>query len=714
MEDFWSFLDMRTIFFSMVITNLVCTLVLLLLWRVNAKRLSGISYWVSDFALQTIAVMLVMFRGRIPDILSIEVANLLSMTGIYMGYRGLENYFHLKSKQWPSYAMLLLFALFFTWSTFLKPELALRNLIIGVFGFYFCAICAWLLFFRIRPSQRRTAWLVGLVFILFCLIDFTRIVHYFLAQPQLNNYMTAQGFETFIAMSYSILIIILAFGLALQFNWTLQNDLAIEEEKFSKAFHTSPYAIILTRLSDNHILEINETFHRLTGYEPDDAIGMTTTLLRFWDNPSDRTQVLMELNEGKDVRSREIRFRKKNGEVFTGLYSAQIIQINEEKCLMSSINDISIRKKAEEELRESEAKFKSLFTRMSEGFALHEVIYDAHRKPIDYRILEVNQAFVKMVGITMEEAKGKLSTAAYKLPEAPFLDIYSDVAASGEPQSFRSYFPPFERYYDITVFSPYQGYFATVFSDITEQQQAEDALMNNEIHLRNLNATKDKFFSIIAHDLKSPFNSILGFSKLLGESVRTKDYEHVEQYASIIERSTQRTMDLLMNLLEWSRSQTGKMEYQPEYLELDTIVNEVLDLFEQTALQKNITVQRKLPPFATLYADKILTCTILRNLISNAIKFTHPGGEIQISARQTDGTTEICVSDSGIGIQKEDLKKLFRIEESFSSKGTMNEQGTGLGLLLCKEFVEKQGGSIRVESTVGKGSVFCVKLPSNV
>jgi PAS domain S-box-containing protein len=714
MEDFWSFLDMRTIFFSMVITTLVCTLVMLLLWKINYKRLSGISFWVIDFAFQTVAVLLVMFRGRIPDLFSVELSNLLSMTGIYMGYRGLECYYHLKSKQWTSHAMLLLFALLFTWSTYIHPELSIRNLIIGVFGFYFSALCVWMLIFRIKPGQRRTAWLVSLVFILFCLVDFTRIVHFFLANPTDNNYMQSGNFETFVAMSYCILIIILAFGLALQFNWTLQNNLAVEEEKFSKAFRTSPYAIVLTRLSDNHILEINETFHRLTGYESEDTIGMTAALLHFWDNPSDRTQVLMELNEGKEVRSREIRFRKKNGDIFTGLYSAQIIQINEEQCLMSSINDISTRKKAEEELRESEAKFKSLFTRMSEGFALHEILYDANRKPIDYRILEVNHAFVKMVGISIEEAKGQLATAAYKLPEAPFLSIYADVAESGEPQAFRSYFPPFERYYDITVFSPYQGFFATVFSDITEQQKAEDALLNNEIHLKNLNATKDKFFSIIAHDLKSPFNSILGFSRLLGDSVRTKDYEHVEQYASIIEKSTQRTMDLLMNLLEWSRSQTGKMEYLPEYLELDAIINEVLDLFEQPALQKDIKVHRKLPPFVTLYADKILLSTILRNLISNAIKFTHPGGEIHIGVKQAAGMTEICVSDTGIGIRKEDLKKLFRIEESYSIKGTMNEQGTGLGLLLCKEFVEKHGGTIRVESTVGKGSVFCVKLPSNI
>jgi signal transduction histidine kinase len=301
----------------------------------------------------------------------------------------------------------------------------------------------------------------------------------------------------------------------------------------------------------------------------------------------------------------------------------------------------------------------------------------------------------------------------YETTEAPYLDVYSKVAASGNPQSFRTFYSQLERYYDIRVFSPYQGFFATVFSDITDQHKAEETLINNEIHLRHLNATKDKFFSIIAHDLRSPFNSILGFSQLLSDCVHAKDYEHVEQYASIIEKSTMRTMDLLTNLLEWSRAQTGRMEFMPEYLELNGVLNNVLELLEQTAQQKSITINRDEFPSVTVYADRKLTSTILRNLLSNAIKFTHPGGEIKLTAKLTGEMLQICVSDNGIGMKKDDVKKLFRIEESYSTKGTLNEQGTGLGLLLCKEFVEKQGGKIHVESDYEKGSVFCFTLPLN-
>ncbi len=714
MENFWSFLDLRTIFFTMVITNLVCTMVMLLLWKLNYKRLDGISYWVVNFVLQTMTVVFILLRGEIPDWISINFANSISIVGIYLGYIGLEKFFHLKSQKRYHLIVLLSFPILFSWMTVFYPDIAVRNLIIGLYSFYFCFLGVWLVFVRINRTVRRTSMLVGIAFLLLCMVDFVRLLDFILTKHSIQNYFDSAYFESFVILSYEISQIVLTFGLALLFNRTLLSKIELQEEKYSKAFQTSPNAIILTRLKDNCILEINDTFQRMTGFDQEDVVGYTTLKLCFWENSNDRSGVLKELADGNEVRGREFNFLKKNGDRFTGLYTAQIIMIDDEKCLLSSINNISIRKKAEEELKASEEKFRSLFSSMSEGFALHEVIFDAHRNPVDYMILEVNQAFEKMVGIELKKAKGYLATVVYGVPTAPYLEIYAEVAATGKPQSFRSFFSPFNKYYDILVYSPYKDFFATVFSDITEQQKAEESLMNNEARLIHLNATKDKFFSIIAHDLKSPFNSILGFSKLLVESVRSNDYAHVEQYATIIEKSTQRTMELLMNLLEWSRSQTGKMEYLPEYLEINSIVNEVLELFEQSALQKNITIYKEPFPFTTLWADKILLSTILRNLISNAIKFTHTGGEIHLSGKVEQDMIEICMRDNGVGIKKEDLKKLFLIEENFTSKGTLNEQGTGLGLILCKEFVEKQGGKIRVESIYGQGSTFYITLPSNL
>jgi len=247
--------------------------------------------------------------------------------------------------------------------------------------------------------------------------------------------------------------------------------------------------------------------------------------------------------------------------------------------------------------------------------------------------------------------------------------------------------------------------------DITERKNAEDALIESKARLSELNATKDRFFSIIAHDLKSPFNSIFGFSELLVEQMNRKDYQGVEKFAAIINRSSKQAMDLLTNLLEWARAQTGKIEFNPEYIELVTLINEVAELFNDSAQQKAITIITDLPHNLPVFADKYMIGTVLRNLISNGIKFTHPGGKIRVSTKQNENQVTVSVSDNGVGIEKETIDKLFRIEYSYSTTGTARESGTGLGLLLCKEFIEMHGGKIWVESEPEKGSVFLLTLP---
>lgn len=223
--------------------------------------------------------------------------------------------------------------------------------------------------------------------------------------------------------------------------------------------------------------------------------------------------------------------------------------------------------------------------------------------------------------------------------------------------------------------------------------------------------TKDRFFSIIAHDLRSPFNSILGFGSLLIEHIQDRNYEEIEEYAIHMQRSSQRAFDLLKNLLEWSRSQTGRMEFKPELLDIKSIINEVVELINDSAQQKSITILCDLQHTTILFADRAMLSTILRNLISNAIKFTRQGGKIDISSEFKQNQLMLSISDDGVGINEDVIEKLFRIEESFSTLGTLNEKGTGLGLILCKEFVEKHGGEIWVESQVGKGSKFHFTLP---
>ncbi len=229
--------------------------------------------------------------------------------------------------------------------------------------------------------------------------------------------------------------------------------------------------------------------------------------------------------------------------------------------------------------------------------------------------------------------------------------------------------------------------------------------------LEELNATKDKFFSIIAHDLRNPFNSIIGFCSLLQEQIRQKDYESLEEYVEIIANSSEKTLALLINLLEWAQSQTGKMEFKPEEIDMMALVTEAVDLAKDYAGQKSISILKELPENALVYADKAMISTILRNLISNALKFTEDGGTVVVSVEFDANEMYVAVADNGVGMTKDTLDKLFNIEENHSTAGTHNEKGTGLGLILCQEFVAKHGGNIRVESEPGKGSKFIFSLP---
>ena len=248
--------------------------------------------------------------------------------------------------------------------------------------------------------------------------------------------------------------------------------------------------------------------------------------------------------------------------------------------------------------------------------------------------------------------------------------------------------------------------------DITERKKAEQALKDSQARLRELNATKDRLFAIIGHDLRSPFNSIIGFSQLLAEQVKEKDYEGLDEYARIIQESSKKAMDLLTNLLEWSRSQSGNIEFNPEYFDLVSIIQEAAGLSQDSAAQKSITLTQQLPHNLTIFADKAMINSILRNLLSNGIKFTHPGGKITISTEKTEEQLMVSVADDGTGIPPEDLDKLFRIDAAQSTPGTHKESGTGLGLLLCKEFTEMHGGKIWAESTPGMGSKFSFTIPS--
>ena len=236
-------------------------------------------------------------------------------------------------------------------------------------------------------------------------------------------------------------------------------------------------------------------------------------------------------------------------------------------------------------------------------------------------------------------------------------------------------------------------------------------LTNANLMLNELNATKDKFFSIIAHDLKNPFNSLIGYSDLLLLNADKITFEKVKRYAELMNGSAKDAYVLLENLLEWSRIQTGKIEPNPVKTKPSEIIGEIKFLYEPMALAKGINVETTLKTDEVIFADKEMIKTVLRNLITNAVKFTYAKGWVKIETQKSKKNIEFTITDNGCGIETEHLQKLFKIDNKLSKNGTADEKGTGLGLILCKEFVEMNGGQISVESEVEKGSRFKFTIP---
>lgn len=239
-------------------------------------------------------------------------------------------------------------------------------------------------------------------------------------------------------------------------------------------------------------------------------------------------------------------------------------------------------------------------------------------------------------------------------------------------------------------------------------------LKQSEKNLSELNATKDKLFSIIAHDLKNPFNALIGFSDILERNFNHLTDNEKKEYISVISDSAQNLYKLLDNLLQWTRAQTGSINYIPEKFKLEPLIKQEVVNLNANAEKKRINVSVNASTQVSVYADKNNIATVIRNLLSNAIKFTDIGGNIEITASESQEypkMAEVIVKDSGVGIDQDDLERIFLIDGSFSTKGTANETGTGLGLLLCHEFVTKNNGKIWVNSSKGSGSEFHFTIP---
>jgi PAS domain S-box-containing protein len=367
--------------------------------------------------------------------------------------------------------------------------------------------------------------------------------------------------------------------------------------------------------------------------------------------------------------------------------------------------NISERKLAEDNLVRSEEKYRDLFEFAADGILTGSP---------DGFIIDANTCFCSMSGRSREKLLGKPINIVLSPESVAKESLRFDLLLKGETVvNERELILPDGRIVEIemrTKMMPDKTYQA-IFRDISARKENERKIQQQNIELLKLNSDKDVFMSILGHDLKSQFNSLLGLSDLLKENLHDYDMANIQDIVNYINKSAQNAYKLLDSLLMWSRSQAGKIPFEPLKVSLREVCGDVFSEMNLIAETKKIKLGFNIPDELTVFADIDMLKTIFRNLLSNALKFTNSGGQISVNAIKEKNNFLISVSDTGIGIVPEILSKMFDVSQMNSTQGTEGETGTGFGLLLCKDFVEKHSGKLSVKSELGKGSVFSFSLP---
>jgi len=471
--------------------------------------------------------------------------------------------------------------------------------------------------------------------------------------------------------------------------------------------------IDIVSIPDGAIVMASKSYMTQMGYSQEDLIGMNAlSTVHPDDLPLAQAMFQKGLEAGEGMAEVRV-WSKKDGKYIWMEVKGNLVvgQDGKPVCGILISRNIDEFKKISDKLRESEAKFRGMFESMNEVVAFHQIIYGEDGKPADYRYTAGNAALAMAVGIPIEGIVGKTAKEIFG-GEAPYLEIYAKASETGEPARFETYFTRLQKHFLISAFSPSSGQFVTIANDITERKEMEEKLKTAVASEQEANATKNRFLNIVAHDLRSPFNSILGFSEIALEEAKTPetDKDELIKYLKYLDNSARSTFLYVENLLILSRIYTGATAPDPVLFNISSIVSNEREINKLDAMKKGITIRAEdgeLPVFA----DKAMITTALHNLIRNSIKFTS-NGKITVSTAQEGDFVRVTVSDTGIGMPPQILADLFKLDGNTKRAGTGNEPGTGLGTILVKELVRLNGGQVFVESEEGKGTRFSFTLPA--
>ncbi len=481
-------------------------------------------------------------------------------------------------------------------------------------------------------------------------------------------------------------------------------------KKFSELYNLAPSGYF-TLTQDGKIIELNLCGSQMIGKERSTLINSQFGLFVTEDTRPLFNFFLKKIFIGRANEICEVRLSG-DDDFPMDVHLTGIIDENGEQCLVTAV-DITERKEAEEALKESEIKYRELVNNSPDAI----VIYT------EGKIVFVNNECIRLMAAEIDEELIGKSVIEFVHPDYRELvgERMKKVLSNGTALSFAE-----EKFIRLdgsevevevkAIPIRIDNRFAVqlIIRDITERKRAEKEIKNANLELEKLNSVKDKFFSIIAHDLKSPFQGLLGFTELIADGTDSFTRVELDSISRNMHNNVKNLIKLLRNLLDWALMQQGKVSFDPKEIALSEIVSRNIDLLYKTGEQKDVTIIFESGRDYILRADAAMLNSILINLLSNAVKFSNHGGKVTVKARILENKmVEISVTDTGIGMPVEISGKLFKPEEQIGRKGTDGELSDGLGLLLCNEFVEKHGGKIWAESLEDVGSTFYFTLPMN-
>jgi len=492
----------------------------------------------------------------------------------------------------------------------------------------------------------------------------------------------------------------------------LKKKLFLSEEKFNKLLELADSAVYIQ--NESKIMYVNQAWENLTGYSKEEIDNQLPCFIIHQDfKKLAQNRFISKLKNKKVPEKYDLKIRTKSGKDVWVNTKVSIVDYEDEKALLTTFVDISERMRTQQAFKESKKKFQSLFY---ENNSIMFVV-----DPNNGNIVDANEAACKFYGYS----KAKMTTLnIVDISALSEEEIQSQIDAAMNGRREHYFFKHRLSNNEIRDVEIYSGkvevketiLLYSVVHDVTARKKAEEALKESEYKLKQLNDQKDRFFSIIAHDLRGPIGSFMQLTEYIKENHDKINDADFKKYFNYIYASAKGTFKLLENLLMWTRSQLGVLEIMPEKINILELTEEALGIFAESARLKEIDFENLVDNNVVAFADKNTISTVIRNLIGNAIKFTPKNGDISINAKLADNEDNkrvlIYVKDSGLGIPDEKIDKLFRIEENYTTYGTENEKGTGLGLILCKELVDKNNGTIWVESEIGKGTVFTFSLPA--